>query len=341
MEDAAASMLLQACAKPEPSGAWSATRCECDAAFCRCEFEDHSPSGSPLAASGSYGGRPANCPRSPSAINDVEGTQPDGQGSACLMGGLAESAGQSVQQPKSARGPAPLLPGENTPIIDRRACKACQKSKCSCSLTDPAVPIEADSRCARCSRLSIACEPNVPRKRACAACRKAKEKCHWDGQSECCVRCTRLKLECAWPKAKARGVAWHPAAVKSEDNSNVMTAGPGSNAALSVGSFGWGAKAGASSGGGRSGGTCEGCKVAKAACDGHRPMPPGSPTANGSVSTEQQLPQQLPRTCSRCERLGVACRWVAQQPRAQELACETCRRRKVSCRRPNGRSKPW
>jgi hypothetical protein len=36
----------------------------------------------------------------------------------------------------------------------------------------------------------------------------------------------------------------------------------------------------------------------------------------------------------------VACRWVAPQPRAQELACETCRRRKVSCRRPNGRSKP-
>ena len=55
---------------------------------------------------------------------------------------------------------------QESPMKDQRACKACQRAKCSCSLT-AAEPSAPGAKCTRCERLGIACEPNAPRKRAC------------------------------------------------------------------------------------------------------------------------------------------------------------------------------
>ena len=213
---------------------------------------------------------------------------------------------------------------------DQRACKACQRAKCSCSLT-AAEPSAPGAKCTRCERLGIACEPNAPRKRACTGCRKAKERCRWGDDPNTCLRCARLGQPCIWPRSKQpakRPATARPAAaghVASLDVAALQQHGPaGPDIEDILASSGPPPPPAAAQASPRlvpspsprrskHRGTCEACKRAKSACDGHGPG--GEP-------------------CSRCRRLSIPCVWSAGRSRAQQLACDACRRRKVACRRP-------
>ena len=95
-------------------------------------------------------------------------------------------------------------------MADLRACRQCQRAKCSCSLTVPGAIGEAGAQpvrlCARCDRLGLECTPCPPRKRACACCRAVKARCTWNGTGARCDRCTRCDLECIYKLTKQRGV---------------------------------------------------------------------------------------------------------------------------------------
>ena len=217
-----------------------------------------------------------------------------------------------------------------SPMKDQRACKACQRAKCSCSLT-AAEPSAPGAKCTRCERLGIACEPNAPRKRACTGCRKAKERCRWGDDPNTCLRCARLGQPCIWPRSKQQAKrpatarpAAHSGHVPSLDIASLQQHGPaGPDIEDILASTGQQPPAGAQASPrlmpspsprrSKHRGTCEACKRAKSACDGHGPG--GEP-------------------CSRCRRLSIPCVWSAGRSRAQQLACDACRRRKVACRRP-------
>ena len=108
---------------------------------------------------------------------------------------------------QSLSGAGPEQPVERgSPMIDQRACKACQRAKSSCSFT-AAEPGPPGAKCSRCERLGIACVPNPPRHRACQCCRDAKEKCRWGADPERCLRCARLGIPCVRPSGPGRATS--------------------------------------------------------------------------------------------------------------------------------------
>lgn len=250
-----------------------------------------------------------------------------------------------------------------TMLADLRACKACQKSKCSCSLTTLAGA--AAEACSRCKRLGIRCEPSAPRRRACTACRKAKERCKWDAavSSTKCVRCTRLGLECVCAQAKRRAaatsvkVAAQAAAqagvlesakylaapdieevAKAESHRAHLRPTPapapdrGAAKVAALGSIHL---------------ELEGLRMEDGRAGANQSLPrPGrtcSTTCQGCKQAKVACTGGDPgesRPCTRCVRLNIPCVWAARRSRSNTLACVHCRRRKVACRRPNGANDP-
>ena len=124
----------------------------------------------------------------------------------------AGAARPLIQSQMWAPNKSPMQEPAGALMTDLRACRQCQRAKCSCSLTVPGAIGEAGALwpvtrlCARCDRLGLECTPCPPRKRACACCRAVKARCTWNGTGARCDRCTRCDLECVYKLTKQRGV---------------------------------------------------------------------------------------------------------------------------------------